>query len=395
MAGSKRHIALSVFLAGGVALSAAAFVVSPATSGIQQALQDLERREYARAEQLGVALATDPETPAPRAWAIVAAARQRRGQRESATRAYRLFLAACDSPDMRQFALKQMQACQQQPRKRQAPAAPSRRLSTQVLRRLAEVHDRQYTESSEHFIVKARNPGLAKLVAVEAEVALDRICRVILAGQAYPHSVTINVWADHDTYRSHATDAPEWSGGSFSFAMRDGTATRRIDLTQRDAEGRFAPIMIDRVLPHEMCHLVLREYFGDAACPLFLNEGLAMMAEYVPETRRIELAGHAIAGKAKISLEELLLHRRYSLRSPGVFYAESFSFIEFLHSRMTNEQFRSFLENVKAGCTVSDALQRSLYVPATESFLASLASAWEDHAVEQAQYVRALAAASR
>ena len=36
------------------------------------------------------------------------------------------------------------------------------------------------------------------------------------------------------------------------------------------------------------------------------------------------------------------------------------------------------------------ALQRAWCVPASESFVGSLASAWEDHAVAQAQYLEAL-----
>jgi len=395
MAGNRRHIALCAVLVGGLALGAAALGLSPAPmplDGIQQALASLGKGQYAAAEHQARAAATNPQDPLPRAWAVVGAARQRQGLYASAARAYRLFLGSTDSPDMREYALEQIRICALGLQAPAVPAAPSKRLDKEARDRLAGVHDQTYTESSEHFVIRARNPQLARLLAAEAEAALDRICRVILAGQDYPHSVRINVWPDHDTYLSHAADAPEWSGGSFSFQVNAGIATRQIDLTQRDEEGAFAVIMLDRVLPHEMCHLVLREYFGDAACPLFLNEGLAMMSEYGPEGRRIDLASKAIAGRARISLQELLARRRYQITRPAVFYAEAFSFVEFLHSRMTVRQFKAFLGHVKSGCTVCDAVQRSLYVPAEESFLPALASAWEDHAVEQAQYLRALAA---
>jgi hypothetical protein len=393
MVGNRRHIAACVLLAGGAALAAAALGTSlpgSVTEGIQQALQSLERRDYARAEAQGLTLATDPRHGTPRAWAIVAAARQRRGAYSSAARAYRLLMSSCDSQSLQQYAARQIQVCQQGPQVPKVPVAPSRRLDEDTLRKLGEAHDRTYAESSEHFIVKARNPHLARILVAEAEVALDRICRVILAGQEYPHSVTIDVWLDHADYHAHAEDAPEWAGGSFRFAVDNGVTTRQIDLTQRDEKGRFAAIMLDRVLPHEMCHLVLQEYFGDAACPLFLNEGLAMMAESEVDTRRVELAGKTIAGKARICLESLFVCRRYDIEEPADFYAESFSFVEFLHGRMTPRQFRTFLEHVKGGCPIADALQRSLYVPASESFLPALASAWEDHAIEQAQYLEAL-----
>jgi hypothetical protein len=393
MTRSRCYIVAWVALAGGVALGAVALAQSgPADSAatLQNALEDLRACRFDRAESIATALATDDEDPLPRAWAIVAAARQRRGKYASAARAHRLFLAATDSPAMRQYALGQIRVCERDAQEPRIPVAPSKRLDTDALARLARVDRTTYTESTDHFVVRARNAELAKVLAAEAEVALDRICRVILAGQDYPHSVRINVWTDHEDYRKHASDAPEWAGGSFRYSVAGGTATRQIDLTQCDADGRLAIVMLDRVLPHEMCHLVLQEYFGDAACPLFLNEGLAMLAESEVDDARVELAGKAIAGKARLSLDGLFVRRRYDVDKPAAFYAESFSFVEFLHSRMTAEQFAEFLSNVKSGCTVADALQRALCVPASESFVGALASAWEDHAVAQAQYLEAL-----
>ncbi len=396
MTRNRRHILGCVFLAGGTALAAAAVgILSPGdvpTAGIQQALECLEKGQYEQAERRGLALATDPVNANARAWVIVGAARQRHGRRALAAEAYRLFLASCTCPATQEFALGQIHACLHADREPARPQAPGKRLGKEVIAKLADVHDRLYTESSEHFVVQARNPELAKIVVAESEVALDRICRVILAGQDYPHSVRVNVWTDHDSFLAHAADAPEWSGGSFRLTTANGVTTRQIDLTQRRKDGRFATIMLDRVLPHEMCHLVVKEYFGDATCPLFLSEGLAMMAESELENGRAELAGTVIAGKAKLALEGLFVRRRYDIAEPAVFYAESFSLVEFLHGRMTDDQFRALLGHIKAGCTVPDALQRSLYLPADESFLRALASAWEDHAIEQAQYLRALAA---
>jgi len=390
MGRSRRYIAAAVLLIGGAALAAAA-VGGLDPSATQQALQELSGGRYDQAEQKGLALATDPDRPSPRAWAIVAAARQRRGDYAAAARAYTLFLTASDCPGLRQYALQQIRSCQQALEKVPTPAAPSRQLDEPTLRRLADVEPQTSAESTEHFVVQARNAELAKLIAHQAEVALDRICRVILAGQVYPHSVRINVWTDHEDFQKHAVDAPEWAGGSFRYSLADGQAVRQLDLTQRDAAGNFAAVMLDRVLPHEMCHLVLQEYFGDATCPLFLNEGLACLAEFEVDPARVELAGKVIAGKARIRLDRLLIQQRYDMEQPGVFYAESFSFIEFLHSRLSGEQFAAFLENVKRGCTTSDALQRSLCLPMDDTFLPAVASAWEDHAVAQAQFVQALA----
>jgi hypothetical protein len=398
MVGNDRNIAVFVFLACGAVVGAAVLTGSAPsllTDPVQKALDCLQKGDYLQAEKQGLSLATDAENASPRAWAIVAAARQRRGDLAQAARAYRLLLGASESPDLQQFALAQVQVCEQPAAKPQAPVPPSKKLAKDDAAALAVVADKEFAESTEHFVVRARNQQLAKLLAVEAEVALDRICRVILAGQEYSHSVTINVWPDHQAYRAHAADAPEWSGGSFRLVTADGVTTRQIDLTQRDARGQFAMVMLDRVLPHEMCHLVMQEFFGDATCPLFLNEGLAMIAESDVDHSRTRITGKTIAGRAKLSLEALLVSQRYNVEEPTLFYSQSFSFMEFLHQRTTGEQFRSFLEHIRSGCTTADALQRSLYLPANDAFLPALASAWEDHAVEQAQFEEALAAKDR
>jgi hypothetical protein len=365
------------------------------TDPVQKALDSLQKGDYLQAERQGMSLATNAENASPRAWVIVAAARQRRGDLAQAARAYRLLLGGSESPELQQFALAQVQACEQPVGPPAAPVPPSKRISKDDAAALSVVMDREFAESTEHFVVRARNPQLAKLLAGEAEVALDRICRVILAGQEFPHSVTINVWPDHQAYRAHAADAPEWSGGGFRLVTADGVTTRQIDLTQRDAKGQFAMVMLDRVLPHEMCHLVVQELFGDSTCPLFLNEGLAMIAESDVDRSRTRITGKTIAGRARLSLEALLVSQQYSVEDPTQFYSQSFSFIEFLRQRTTGEQFRSFLEHVRSGCTTADALQRSLYLPANDGFIPALASAWEDHAVEQAQFMEALAAKDR
>lgn len=396
MAGSKRYIAALAILTVAASLGAAILgppSYCPTAEDVQQALDHLEQGRYAEAERQALAITNNTEEPNPRAWAIVAAARQRSRDYTSAVTAYRQFLAGAECPDARQFAIEQIRRCEAdaQPAPRAMPAAPSARLATADLAELAKVGDRQSAESSEHFIVRAHNAKLARLVAVEAEVALDRICRVILAGQEYPHSVTIHVWPDAESFQANANAAAEWAGGGFTYSCENGLVTRRIDLTQRDAKGRFATVMLDRVLPHELCHLVVKELFGDAPCPLFLNEGLAMMAELKVENSRIRLAGRTVAGRAPRRLGELFVTRRYDINEPVVFYAESYSFVEFLHGRLSTEQFRDFLSNVRGGCAVVDALQRSLYVPADDAFLADLAGAWEDHAVAQTQFLEALA----
>jgi len=362
------------------------------TSALQDALLKLQRGQLLQAEADALVLASRSDRSAPRAWLVVAAARCQRDKHQAAIRAYRNFLDNCTSPRLRTYAARQIVRCEG---KTAAPAkpriAPSKRLKEADLAALSRVGPRMLTETSEHFIVRAKNAGVAKLMAAEAEESLRRICGYILCGQAYPHTVTITIWSDQKEYAAHAKNAPEWAGGSFAITSENGVASRRIDLTQLNDKGRFDTIMLDRVLPHEMCHLVVQEYFGDGRCPLVLNEGLAMLAESETDNARVMLAGMALAADGKVSLEDLFARQRYSMGDPAVFYAKSFTFLEFLRSRMTQEQFRRFLSHVKGGCSIGDAIQRALCAPSSERFMPALARAWQDRAVEQAHFLRALA----
>lgn len=358
--------------------------------GMQAAIQAYRNGQYDLAEGLAQDLTENETDPVPRAWLILAEVRRHRGQYDRAAEAYRQYLASCDSARLRRYVRRRLQECEAPPPTTNNPSTPSERLTPSELAELAEVRDRIYTESSEHFIVRAPNPKVARLVTELAEDSLRRICGVILGGQAWPHTVEIYVWADREQFLKHAEDAPEYAGGSFTLRYTPDGIVRRIDLTQMDSDGTFDAAMLDRKLPHELAHLVIHEFFGESHCPLFLDEGLAMLAEAEVDHKRILLAGSALAAGDGGSLDRLFRSDRADLDDPEVFYAKSFSFVSFLHERMTQEQFRRFLEHVKAGSTIEDAIQRALRIPPDESFLPQLAAAWEDHAIAEAQYLRAL-----
>ena len=389
---SRRVILVGVLAMAGLCGAAeSAAYQDETTRGLQDALLKLQRGQLSQAEADALVLASRSDRSAPRAWLVVAAARRQGGKYRGAIRAYRSFLDNCTSPRLRTYAASQIVHCQTQTAAPAEPrVAPSKRLTKADLAALARVGPRLLTQTSEHFIVRAKNAQVAKLMAAEAEASLRRICGYILCGQAYPHTVTITIWADQKEYAANAKNAPEWAGGSFAISSENGVASRRIDLTQLNEKGGFNTIMLDRVLPHEMCHLVVQEYFGDGRCPLVLNEGLAMLAESRTDNARVLLAGMALAADGKASLEDLFARQRYDMGDPAVFYAKSFTFLEFIRSRMTAKQFRRFLSHVKGGCSIGDAIQRALCVPSSEQFMPELARAWQDRSVEQAHFLRAL-----
>jgi len=389
---TKRGILALLAVLGGAGLAAMAGLdlASPAEE-TQRALTALSEGNWALAERIAAAAVQANRDQSWRAWLIVGAARQRMGRHEEAARAYREFLSMGPRPAERGYAIASIRHCQRAGRHRERFGPVSRRLSAEQRKGLARVDERTYMQSSDHFLVRANNDELAALVATQAEAALRRICDTLLSGQTFPHAVDVNIWPDVKQYATHATSAAEWAGGSYSIERDDsGQIVRRIDLTQLDANGQFDTDMLDRVLPHEMCHLVLAEYFGDAHCPLAVNEGLAMMAEATVDNGRVRMAGVALLGTQRIALGDLLRLEQCDKNNAQVFYAESFSFTSYLHARLTGEQFREMLAHVKAGMALDQAIQRALYVPPDERFLGRLARAWETEAARQTQFLEAL-----
>ncbi|MFP3937718.1 MAG: peptidase MA family metallohydrolase [Phycisphaerae bacterium] len=358
--------------------------------GVQAALRAYRAGRHRLSEQLALELADRSGEPVPRAWLIAAEARRKLGRATSATEAYRQFLASCESPRLREYVQRRLRETSPRDRQNVGPELVAEALAPREMDELGSVDREQYVETTEHFVVRAHNARLARLVARRAEQSLRGICGVLLGGQAWPHTVDIHVWADREHFRRHAEDAPDYSGGNFTIRYGPEGIVRRIDLTQLDEEANFEAVMIDRVLPHELSHLVLHEFFGESHCPLFLDEGLAMLAEAEADDNRIVLAGAALAAGRHIPMPQLFLTTREDLDDPAVFYAQAFSFVEYLRGRMSRGQFRRFLENVKSGSPFAEAVQRALYVPPDEEFLSKLAAAWQDYAVAQAQYIRAL-----
>ena len=355
-----------------------------------QSLRLLQAGQYAEADRIATALAADPDHPLFHAWLVAGQARQSLRRLPEAAEAYKRFLAASDTPVGREFVQRQLRLCESAGEPASGPSLPSSSLTAQEKKDLAVVEPNDVVETTEHFIVTARNAKLARLLGLEAEGALKRICGLILGGQEYPHRVEIHVWADRKDYLTHAPGATNWSGGSFSLSREGGVVKRRIDLAQLDEKRELSLATLDRATPHELCHLVIAEFFGDAPCPLFLSEALAMLAEPEPDNDRLLLAGAALAGRGKIALPDLLIVDAGRIDKPDLFYAESYSFLLYLRQRLGEKPFAEMVQNIKDGLPLADALQRALHAPEDPDFLKLLQAAWEKYAIDQAQYIRAL-----
>ena len=144
-----------------------------------------------------------------------------------------------------------------------------------------------------------------------------------------------------------------------------------------DAEGRFQPRLLSVVLPHELCHVVVTEYFGDREPPLWLNEGLAMLAEDVdPLWRQRPLLGPLQEGSVR-SWQWLLTRQEVRREDASLFYAQAASVTRFLMERLEASQLQTLLSELKGGQDSASALGRAVSATGSAA-LAALESQWRE-----------------
>jgi hypothetical protein len=278
------------------------------------------------------------------------------------------------------------------------PAArtePADQPDAKDLRRLARV-DRKWTiTTTSHCTIRSRNARLNELLARRAEHTLDRIAADFMDPNDLPGTIQIIVHPTRPAYVAAATrDGADPSTPARAEVERDddGAITElRLILTQRTPDGRFDTRLVDRLLPHEMCHLLLTAHFGSRHAPLYLQEGLAMSYEAHDHAAATVDAGLAVENGTALPLERLMAATRYPDGREMPFCAQSYSFVGYLRQQMTAPQFRAFLAELKAGQNSPDALHRVLRIAHNEQLIARLERTWSDDAVRRAALAAALA----
>lgn len=136
----------------------------------------------------------------------------------------------------------------------------------------------------------------------------------------------------------------------------------RAYLFQLDERGAIVGNLLIELLPHELTHLVLQEYFGERPIPRALNEGLAM---YMEAGNRGDKYGgpayEAVLRGKPFPLSELYAAFRYPKNPTMVwlFYSQSASATRFLVDRPGPESTAKMLAEVKHGRPMEDALRQA------------------------------------
>jgi len=140
------------------------------------------------------------------------------------------------------------------------------------------------------------------------------------------------------------TGQPDDSPGFSTMGMNQGEIiSRRVNL-RTDHEGLLAA-----VLPHEVTHVILADFFKEQQIPRWADEGMAVLTEPPTEQKRRATDLVEPLGRNLLFPIEILMKMDYpDNRYWSLYYAQSVSLTSFLVEQGTGAQFVQFLQGSQA-----------------------------------------------
>jgi len=240
-------------------------------------------------------------------------------------------------------------------------------------------HGQDWQEvKSKHFIVYFQDDKeFAEKTLGRAEIYYDKIADELAYARysnfwTWANRVKIYIYPGQKSFHKYTNQA-DWSKGSADYN----------DKTISSFAGSSA--FLDQILPHELTHLIFRDYIGfEGQAPLWLDEGVAMWQEK-GKRRQARAIMKTLVGKGNfINLEKLTrmdTRRAEDKRVVQTFYIESVSLVGFLIEKYGSRNFVDFCRQLKAGKSIDEAL--SFSYPNSIKDLADLEKKWLDYIREQ------------
>jgi hypothetical protein len=206
---------------------------------------------------------------------------------------------------------------------------------------------------SEHFIVySVGDDQFAKDVSSKSETYYRKIASE-LGYQRYSgfwtwdNRVKIFIHPDRESFL-RSTGQPDWSEGVANYT------------TKEIASYAWSEGFLDALLPHEMAHLIFRDYVGfKGEVPLWLDEGVAQWME--PKKREIvKIVMKRLIDQGKyIPLSQMMtLDIRQSKNAEMVtnYYIQAVSMVSFLVTEYTAARFTNFCRQLRDGKSIVESL---------------------------------------
>lgn len=163
----------------------------------------------------------------------------------------------------------------------------------------------------------------------------------------------IYIYPNQDAFVSE-TGLPQWSSGG---ALRDKKLVDSKFIVSYMQENGF----IDGVLPHEISHLLLRDFIGfDQDIPLWFDEGVAQLQEKNVLLKAEYVMRQFVQQGAHVPFELLIKHDIRGEDDPKnvlLFYGQSVSIIHFMIKNYGSDRFGRLCGLMKDGRDFKSALQ--------------------------------------
>ena len=214
--------------------------------------------------------------------------------------------------------------------------------------------DDWYTEKSTHFILyyKDVSVGFINNVLNKAEEYYRRIADGLGFTRynfwLWDNRAKIYIYKDAQDYKAH-TGLPHWSCGYASV---------------KDKTIRTFPLdsgFLDRLLPHELGHIIFREFVGfdNKSIPLWLDEGVATYQEGIKRLAARKFVRKAVENNTFVPLDKLSGVNLASLNDSNAvssFYLESVCLVDYLIVEFDRQRFVDFCRELRDGKTLDEAL---------------------------------------
>ncbi len=206
---------------------------------------------------------------------------------------------------------------------------------------------------SDHFIIHY-HPGIPNKYIREFTQRCETYYHIITERLGFErfnfwlweNRASIFIYKDKQDYLQDSAQ-PEWSAAAVQ--------VHRKFINTFYFEEKF----FDLVLPHELTHIILREFItADARVPLWFEEGLACANEKDSRSRYLLFTRGAVKGQTYLSVPQMEAMGRPGTDSPNLFYATAGSLIIFLLEEYQKQDFIQLCRELRDGASFYGAMQK-------------------------------------
>lgn len=228
-----------------------------------------------------------------------------------------------------------------------------------------------FAYETQHFTVYSANEKLSKAVGERAEAYLDFMSKALFGGRSWAVRFPILVYTSVDDYNKHAGVA-----GTGGVTYRHPTG-KTIAVVLFQLKPNFAPSAgrsgsrtgtevwkygIESVLPHELTHAVINEFFSSRKTPQWLHEAVAGRFEQTRDhyAEAARLSRRVVAGEF-FRLRDLFNQEGYP-EGIELFYEQAAAVVLYIFESGP-EAMHAFLSELAAGNGHDAACAAALGIP--------------------------------